>query len=70
MLFEILFFCSFTTFFVRVDTILINCAIEGNGNANLFLASRDVRVCSSKSYNKKLICYLHHERYFEVINSS
>ena len=32
---------------------LMNCAIEGNGNANIFLTYRDVsvvRVCSSKSY--------------------
>ena len=42
----------------------MNCAaIEGNGNANLFLASRDVCVCSSKSY------HIHHERYFDVISS-
>ena len=45
---------------------LMNCAIEGNRNANLFLASRDVRVvrvCSSESYH---MFYFHHERYFEV----
>ena len=49
---------------------LMNCAIEGNGNANLFLASRDVHVVCVCVHQKVIMFYLHHERYFEVISSS
>ncbi len=52
VLFEILFLLIYDILCV-CRLYLMNCAIEGNGNANIFLTYRDVsvvRVCSSKSY--------------------
>ena len=50
VLFERLFLLIYDMF-CACRLYLMNCAIEGNGNANLFRASQNVRVCSSKSYH-------------------